>query len=331
MATTASPAPLRVETADGARGGWYSSPAFHFLGDKATLSDTLREGQCGWSAPVSIVVPWDATVNTSRQEAILKLRELWGANHAYLPLCLVLKPSSACGGSGIVYIQNLDDVVTEIDREAKHALQQEGLLESLKLERGRVPRWVLQGHIESRLICDQRKFHVRAYAVHNGDFLMVLTGRYEVRIAFDSIIHALPNPNSNRSAHMTNGAGGTKTTRCMFSEVPELADARASLDSFLRRLFGVKALGGIIDVHLKSNTDRSKRPAHMRSLAMCALDLMLDKQGRWWLLEVNADAPGCPPEVAIPVGSQFRHHLTCVARDLIDIALGIQSDGWVRV
>ncbi len=330
-ATTASPAPLRVETTpDGDRGGWFSSPAFHFLGDKATLSDTLRRGKCEWAAPASAVVPWDITVNKSLRDAELELRELWARDNAgrKLPACLVLKPSSACGGSGIVYVQKLDDAVKEIDRNAKRAMQQEGLLESLKLERGRVPRWVLQEHIESRLICNRRKFHVRAYVLYNGKSLVLLTGRYEVRIAHDPIIHTIPYPNCNRSAHMTNGAGGTRTLRCMFSEVPELAGSRTSLDAFLRRLFSGEALGRIIADHLKFNEDRSRKPIHMRSLAMCALDIMLDKQDRWWLLEVNADAPGAPPETAVPVESNFRHHLACLGRDLIDFSVGVQHDGW---
>ena len=169
-----------------------------------------------------------------------------GQQNILVPACLVLKPSSACGGSGIVYVQNFKDAIREIDREAKLAMQQEGLVENLELEGRGLPRWVLQEHIESRLICDGRKFHVRAYAVYNGDTIMVLTGRYEIRVAHDPY-DTLPGPNMrNRSAHMTNGAGGTKTKRCMFCEIPELAEYRNSLDFFLKRLFGAESLGGII-------------------------------------------------------------------------------------
>lgn len=333
---TSTPPPLRVEIREGTRGGWYSSNAFHYLGDKANLVDALRRTQCQWAAPPSIVIPWNISLNTELEQASKKLRDLWQAHT--LPDCLVLKPSAACGGSGIVYVQNLNDAISEIDRNAQNALEEEGFLDFLQSRRGSIPRWVLQNHIESRLIYGGRKFHVRAYAVYDetsDGSLMLLTGRYEVRIACDPY-DTLPGMQCKRSAHMTNGAGGTSTTRVLFHEVDELADTRVKLDCFLKRLLAKDSLGGLVsdlasdltDTTQSYKTDCGRKPAWARSLAMCAMDLMLDKYDRWWLLEINADAPGAPPEEAMPANCKFRHHLALVARDLMVFALGGRSEGW---
>ena len=360
-----APAPLRVESPDGCAGGWFSSGAFHRLGDKANLVEAIAEVNAQWCQPASLVLPWDLTLADGAADGeapSFKAAEARVAEEfpGGVPSCFVLKPSAACGGSGILFFRDVASAVEAVHKDAQRARQEPGFIDYLKTAFGGVPRWCLQAHITSALIHKGRKFHVRSYLVYDapgegsrgenggggggsgsssgggGGCLLMYQDNHEVRVA-NMPYDGLPGADAQLSAHLTNGAGGTKTHRCLFREVPELQAHLETLETFIGRLFGPGALGRIVAetahqdiVHARAlKEDRRPRPAHMRRLAICALDLMLDAEGRWYLLEVNATAPGAPPEIAVPDDSLFRTHLCTLSRELVSLALGKRNPCWL--
>jgi hypothetical protein len=134
---------------------------------------------------------------------------------------------------------------------------------------------VLQQHIESMLVNDRRKFHIRAYVVSIDNVVYLYTKEMEVRVAGAPYS---AKDWSNRSAHITNGAGNSVTTRTLLRLVPELmaVDAPGRVRSFLGRLFARDALGGMLGAPMKPTP-------RCRSVAVAGLDLMMDSAQRLYV------------------------------------------------
>ena len=362
------PAGLRVESVDGKQGGWYSSPSMARLGDKSDLVIALQEVQASWAAPISLVIAWDLTLKNTTANELNKQVESLFCQYSKLAATTaiaattategtetetelyLLKPSNACGGSGIVFCQTIQQALKVVDRDAHRANAEPNFLEFCKSAYNKIPRWILQEHIQSMLIREGKKFHVRSYLVYdesNDGVVWLCVRDHEVRIAkekyegivFDAKFEHLVNPN----IHITNGGGGdgSATARCLFSEVQELSNKSKSLELFLTKLF-VQLLP-LIDKAAEKERARVRKdevderieqtPTHLRRMAMCAVDVMLDvNEKRWYLLEVNTTAPGAPPSESVPPGCKFRKHLLQLGCDLAGFAMGEEEmNGWIKV
>ena len=370
------PAGFRVETLQGDAGGWYSSPCMSRLGDKSDLVFALQEVGASWAAPSSLVLDWNFTTEGKFSKNAIKQRQYvqkkWSEMRRQNPSdqysslekvgdevgevveeeeeeeeelgsqLFLLKPSSACGGSGIVFCRTISQALKILDHDAKAAVNELNFLEYIMDVFGKMPRWIMQEHVESALIRGGKKFHVRSYLVYDERTkkLFLRHSDHEVRIAKESYNEAMGMVYDDRyehgvnpDIHITNGGGsGLTEVRVMMSEVEELCNQMTSLNNFLKTLFGqllpiMEKEAMKYQMEDQTNDRIEHTPVQIRRMAMCACDVMLEKggSGRWCLLEVNTTAPGAPPSEAVPVGTPFRAHLKALAHDLTWLAMG-QSD-----
>lgn len=262
------------------------STALDGLDDKGLLCRALRAAGVEDAAPATTVIAWDAEAFDAPPH---------GGD------LLVLKPAGGYGGDVAFY--GTGDVAA-IRREIAYAAE---LTRALPFheERAFIPGWVLQAHVRSRLIRGGRKFHLRGYVVvANGTWSV--HRRAEVRVAAAPLASATdPADAAFRSAHVTNGAGGTATERCLAADVAdELPDADARLRAFLLRVFGALRREAAADA-----------PG---SFAVGAADVMVDESGEFSLLELNVNPSAPPFEACAPA---FADHLARFLRETLALAL----------
>lgn len=234
-----------------------------------------------------------------------------------------------------MFVRDVPAALKEIRRQA--AQLQEGDLDNVRqMLGGREPRWVIQQHVRSKLVCGGRKFHLRAYLVFDASRkTMLLYRTFEVRIA------AQPYPGDPAAgdtdapaAHITNGAGGTATERCLLEEVSELRGVATRLEAWLARLFDpASGLGAPMLQRLSVARGQDLLPgAELLSYGLCALDIMIDSSpaARLWLLECNS-CPGAPPREAC--SPSFMAHLNTFAASLLNLTIdgGAPSGVWERL
>lgn len=318
---------LRVERDDGDLIVWFGGNAFDHLGDKDLLCELCNHPSANLDSlvPPTTLVPWD-----SESVEDYPLPQSPHNPNEPTPMRVVLKPPLGCQGAGIEFHHDPEEILAVVRRDAAAARKEPGFLDEIRASKGRVPSWVLQTYVPS-LLLGGRKFHVRAYVlVHQ--FGTTTTAReeelttpeiyyydeFEVRIAsanYDDEDY------TNRAAHITNGAGGSETSRRMMEEIPELNPETVRV--FLTALFSpnrilrsnvtesADGIGGVVGGQFAMATE---------VYALAALDIMIDTAGNAWLLEVNARCPAAPGR---GLGSgMFQEHLVKFAGRLLDVAVG---------
>eukprot|EP00516_Mucochytrium_quahogii_P005301 CAMPEP_0203744212 /NCGR_PEP_ID=MMETSP0098-20131031/363_1 /ASSEMBLY_ACC=CAM_ASM_000208 /TAXON_ID=96639 /ORGANISM=" , Strain NY0313808BC1" /LENGTH=321 /DNA_ID=CAMNT_0050631673 /DNA_START=366 /DNA_END=1331 /DNA_ORIENTATION=- len=285
---------------------WFSGNAFDNLGEKDLLVQIFQDLDVCDITPPSVQIPWDAidTTNVIAPGTVAS---------AKLDKTLVLKPPLGCQGNGIEFVNTVEEALPFIMRDAENAIAEKGFIESIRRLKGRIPSWVLQAHVPSMLIDKGRKFHLRAYIVvdqRNEDVFYY--DEFEVRVASKPLGER---PYSDRSAHITNGAGGDETSRQTFTETKDLLRHRNGVVTFLEKMFE----GRIREELFRKNDNCESglfRPT--KEYALAALDIMIDNHFQPWLLEVNARSPGCPEQ---GLGSEaFQRHLVSFAAEIIQLA-----------
>jgi len=236
---------------------------------------------------------------------------------------LVLKPAIGSGGRGITLVTSSRQALDLIQADAERARAEPRFLDQLRAMYGRVPGWVLQEHVASRLVRGGRKFHVRVYVVIHQQraFLYNTT---EVRIA------AHPSPGTdwdNRSAHITNGAGGDATDRRLWEEVDELHGKENIIRQFVCEC--CQRLAPSMRAQIQQGAQdplqvRRRGGPRVQSFVLGALDLMVDELDRVWLLEINRNP--CPPSERVVSFPSFRRHLIVFAASLASLLLLSPTD-----
>ncbi|CAK9089697.1 Tubulin glycylase 3C [Durusdinium trenchii] len=243
-----------------------------WLGDKDVLAKALDGSGL---VPETHLVAWDA-----QEVGDVVMPETRPA---------VLKPPLGCGGEGIAFVQNAEQVLELVSRDAAQARKEPGFLESIEARKGRIPSWVVQAHVRSVLL-HGHKFHARVYVVRTPQDALLMYDGVELRIAEKAYEEG---GFEDRGRHITNGAGAGKTRREMLDEHSvELPGVSRALETL------AKALSPVL-------LQRAQLPG---VYGIAALDAMMDADsGQAVLLEINTCRPACPPE---GMGSQpFQAHL----------------------
>lgn len=286
---------------------WFAAGCFDGLGDKDNLWIVLEKLGLERFVPQTSVLPWD--VSTVEDIVLPESKDN----------LVVLKPPLGCHGEGIVFYKSdpssalatKETILATLTVDADRARAERGFIEHLISLKGRLPGWVVQAHIKSMLLSGDRKFHLRAYIC--ADDLQKTLFMYptiEVRIA--EMAYNQDDCN-DRAAHITNGAGGDRIRRALAREVPELEPMQDTLCEFIQDLLSEPAFREAVFDPAHRPPQREQR--FTGRFAVGALDLMIDEDGRPYILEVNARSPGCAPE---GTGSpEFQAHMQALAYDLL--------------
>ena len=228
----------------------------------------------------------------------------------------VLKTPLGSCGNGVHFVFNSEEVLKLVSMNYDRA-SAPGLLEEIQAQKGRIPEWVLQKEVRSKLL-DGKKFHLRAYVLaveeESGDLGVYLYIKdYEVRIASETIDEwGGNNTERPRAAHLTNGASSAPTRRCLLSNIPSIESAQ--LESFVAGFFQ----------KLRTSMNAYKSNDGCCHFGLSGVDIMVDEDGDMAVLEVNA-YPAAPPEddlVGDYEGMLFHEHL---------IQLGKSVFGFLRL
>lgn len=188
-----------------------------------------------------------------------------------------------------------------------------------------------------------RDKHVKVY-IYN---------RHEVRIASipfstkndivseTSSEYSTDQTSRDRDAHITNGAGGDKTQRFLLQEVDELVSCgmQERIEKFVAEIFLDHVMNKDYsnDSHHALSVGAKSIPSRCSSSTatfhrinifnFSGVDIMVDDQGKLYLLEVNVN-PAAPPRDTV-VGTTFHSHLVGVMSDLISLLISttINKDG----
>ena len=242
----------------------------------------------------------------------------------------MLKPPMGCQGEGIAFLGSVEECLPLLQEDARRVAEH-----GTDLWVGRTPRWVLQAHIASFLVGDDRKMHLRTHLVLIEDelsaapsappalsspprFRLYFHRRHEVRMAGRAAVEAQPD---DRSAQITNGAGGSSTFRCLLQDVEALKGLEETMEQWLQKFLGdmTTLLSEEIAAEGCPPLDACGS-VRIRRWAFAALDIMVDESGRLWLLEVNR-VPGAPAFDLLDENPPFRDHLTQMAQDIFQLVV----------
>lgn len=332
------------------------SRAMDGLAYKDTFADTLRKLDCEYIAPPTKLIEWDASKEIVMNLEYPEFLDDKDENE----VVILKTPLGSRGEGVFFIRRKRDDdagkeeIYTKYVRDNyERAKKETELLSILKEKMGHIPRWVLQSEIPSMLI-NRKKFHLRTYILvveksHNGnndegdvELEVYYYNRHEVRLASIEIPLAKEKDNDddidairNRKAHITNGASSNETHRCLMSQIPELTsnnniNYQEKLEEFVKCVFGTYLLSDM--------TQRAKAAATAtrdneyndliigeslpptKLFAFAGVDIMIDKDGRFYIIEVNVN-PACPPKDVLGDENAFTDHLVGLANDFIDFFL----------
>ncbi len=204
-----------------------------------------------------------------------------------------------------------------VEDNYRGAMAERWLIDQLLATRGSIPEMVLQAEIRTLVLSCRRKFSLRSYILVVNEIdecVMYLHHRVEVRLAPKPMVEGGLGDGSyrDRGAHITNGAGGSATTRCLLEDVEELAGRRADIHDFMRRLFVDVVCGDIVARAAAERAEREPERAG-RQFAFAGVDLMVDEAGKIQCLEVNVN-PAAPPKGVSD--ERFEAHLVQLAKEL---------------
>lgn len=250
----------------------------------------------------------------------------------------VLKEPMGSRGTGVFFVKDADEIHAIIEEHRQRAISEEGFLDDLIAQKGRIPSWVLQAEVKPcLLIRDRRKFHIRTYAVcvetnalldepldgEEEEDLMTtyIYNRHEIRIAEEPLTPS----DQEESDQRKRGAHITETfDRKLLHDEPELVQRNlgAKVETFVAQAF--EALRPdmerriVMSAETLEGENENSRGCMVlpHKFAIAGLDLMVTEDDRIYLLEVNVNPAAPPPET---VTSEFRSHLTTFFRDTMEL------------
>eukprot|EP00978_Attheya_sp_CCMP212_P010251 scaffold24666_cov49-Attheya_sp.AAC.3 len=276
------------------------------------------------------------------------------------PDIAVLKAPLGSRGEGIYFVGSIDEMyeIIEANRDKTYEAGQD-FLENIIATKGRIPSWVLQAEIRPPLlITDGRKFHIRTYVVvveklyHEDMIDVYMYNRHEVRIAAERVsdqesivadsLGLTGSKQRGRLAHITNGASSELTERVLLQDVEELMamNMQDKVNTFVAQAFGRHFVPDMIrrvarqeqmvqqaaarnaSPSSSSSSSAAATPFPTSKFAMAGVDLMVTKDGRLYLLEVNNN-PAAPP--AHLTKDPFADHLVGYMTDLVGLVLGLRN------
>jgi hypothetical protein len=270
------------------------------------------------------------------------------------PDIAVLKAPLGSRGEGIYFVGSIDEMyeIIEANRDKTYEAGQD-FLENIIETKGRIPSWVLQAEIRPPLLIkDGRKFHIRTYVVvveklyHEDMIDVYMYNRHEVRIAAERVsdqesivadsLGLTGSKQRGRLAHITNGSSSELTERVLLQDVDELMamNMQDKVNTFVAQAFGRHFVPDMIRrvarqeqmvqqaARIASPTSSSAAPFPTSKFAMAGVDLMVTKEGRLYLLEVNNN-PAAPP--AHLTKDPFADHLVGYMTDLVGLVLGLRN------
>ena len=249
----------------------------------------------------------------------------------------VLKEPMGSRGTGVFFVRDADEIHSIIEEHRQRAISEEGFLDKLIAEKGRIPSWVLQAEVKPcLLIRDRRKFHIRTYVVcietnvlldepfggEEDDLMKTFVySRHEIRIASKS----LPSPGEEGSGQRNREAHITETfDRKLLQDEPELVERNLStkVESFVAN--AIEAVRPDMERRIAMNAsaldgeNQNSRGCMVlpHKFAIAGLDLMVTENDRIYLLEANINPAAPPPET---VANEFQSHLVGFFRDTMEL------------
>lgn len=319
-----------------------TSQAFDGLDDKDELARTLKRCRCEDMdiSPPSQLINWDVTKEECKNlvgdslPSLLDETEIAPASTRIA----VLKEPMGSRGTGVFFVRDADEIHTIIEEHRQRAVSEDGFLDNLIAQKGRIPSWVLQAEVKPcLLIRDRRKFHIRTYVVcveanalldepldgeEEEDLMKTyIYNRHEIRIAEESLIAT----DEEESGQRNRGAHITETfDRNLLQDEPELVQRNlsAKIESFVARAF--EALRPdmerriVMSAETLEGENENSRGCMVlpHKFAIAGLDLMVTEDERIYLLEVNVN-PAAPPSETVP--TEFQSHLTGLFRDTMEL------------
>jgi len=183
---------------------------------------------------------------------------------------------------------------------------------------------VLQAEVAPCLLLQKRKFHLRSYLVvvenlSHPDLLEVfIYNRHEVRLASAAVSD---DSLRDRDAHITNGSNDENSRRMLLGDIPEMVERgmQEKIETFLATTFGLHLFPDMAGrVKYCASQEDPGVVQLVRKYALAGVDMMVTKDDRIYLLEVNVN-PSVPPENI--VAGDFKDHLTGFMQDLIDLIM----------
>jgi hypothetical protein len=283
------------------------------LCDKDILVSTLESCTDDTSRfiPPSFLIPYDATSLPEMPSfpAVLKM------------------PLGSCG-EGVFFVSSIAEVQEIVANNYQRAVAEKGLLQSLLSINGYIPSLVLQAEIKTKVLSCSRKFSLRSYMLlvvddNEEEYSMHLYDKVEVRLASKSMDNSLDV--RDRQAHITNGAGGSDTTRCLLEDVPELVKEHGKIMAFMRSLF-VDCLDKDIRSRILASREEGRQAnarVGERAFAFAGVDLMIDELSNVKCLEINVN-PAAPPKGV--ASEDFEAHLVRLAKQVYHTARGAEQE-----
>eukprot|EP00943_MAST-04B_sp_MAST-4B-sp1_P006991 g6991.t1 len=140
-----------------------------------------------------------------------------------------------------------------------------------------------------------------------------------------------------RSQHITNGSSSAgETKRILLDNVKEIKHLRNKLEKFVSELFGKELME---EFNFRTRNKGDEATSHIERFVVCGLDVMVDTNEKFYVLEVNRN-PGAPPLSSLNEkgdsgeGNSFKLHLIQFAKDLykqLSLEIPETSDGFVKI
>mmetsp|Transcript_32387 Transcript_32387/g.36247 ORF Transcript_32387/g.36247 Transcript_32387/m.36247 type:complete len:521 (-) Transcript_32387:123-1685(-) len=342
-----------------------TSQAFDGLDDKDELARTLKRCRCEQMdfSPSSQLINWDVTKEECKNLVGDSLPSLLGErrNHRSRSIsrsptrttstsrsptrsknpstCIaVLKEPMGSMGTGVFFVRDYHEIHAIIEKHRQEAISEDGFLDKLIAEKGRIPSWVLQAEVRPcLLIRNRRKFHIRTYVIcvetnvllnepidgeEEEDLMTIyIYNRHEIRIASEPV----PTSDQEEPGQRDRGAHITETfDRKLLQDEPELTkrNLNTKIESFVAKAFDALApdierrvamRASILDEE-NDNTGGCMVLPH--KFAIAGLDLMVTEDESIYLLEVNVNPAAPPPETVSP---EFTNHLTGLLHDILEL------------
>jgi len=323
---------LRIELASSINSDIFScyygtSQAMEGLADKDEFVRTLSNFNCEYLSPPSLLIDWDASESYC---LAIKFPTTRHDNNV-----AVLKTPLGSRGEGVFFISCVEEIVHYVQQNYIRAMEERGnFLKDVYQSKGRFPSWILQAEIYPPMLIERHKFHLRTYVViferpdttkniNVAEALDVyIYTKHEVRIASVPFAHQAREESTtsscstcirNRQAHITNGASSDNTKRCLLHNVKELAHLSEPLEFFIAKAFGCDLLP---NMRVQINQDNCDNAA--AKFAFSGVDVMIDEQGKFYILEVNVN-PAAPPKEVID--AMFHRHLVDLCKDFIRLVV----------
>jgi hypothetical protein len=276
---------------------------FDGLENKDLFCSTMKK-YAPKTIPLSILLPYDCHLVPSY-------------DFSFPSIPAVLKTAMGSCGDGVWFVFDKEEVMEKVKSNYERAHAEPNFMESIMFQCQRIPAWVLCEEIKSFRIMGNRKFHLRTYVLvlepidnAQNPLVFIYNRHHEVRVAAQAMSD-IDCGKRERKEHITNGAQGSETIRLLLDNVPEICHLRPRLENFVAETFGNLL---IKEFKERINLDRIVRVPSREKFAICGLDVMVDREQNFQILEVNRN-PAAPPSNVIE-DPGFKEHLVSFARDL---------------